>query len=156
MLNNVFKGRLVKAKTKTEELDVYETFIIQHTEQGAWPKFLGSYSNEFNLKNFDCLFRNPVQWDGSINFKCFKHLAIDFDEISLIAKLVKITATHQVKKDGTEVFVYKLKFQYDFDPKVTPYLNSYLDQKIEDTEFGKQVKADYDVQLVRALLSEDK
>lgn len=155
MLNEYFKGRLVKAETKNEETDVFETFVIQHTEPTNWPEFLGSYIDEFKLENMDCLFRAPVQWVGTINFEPNKHLAIDFDEISLTAKCTRIAVNHKLKKDGSEEFVYKLYFKYDFDATITPYLNMYLDQKIEDPESGKMVKADYDVLLKRALLSED-
>lgn len=150
MLNEYFRGRLVKAETKTEETGVFETIVIQHTESSNIPQFLQSYIDEYEIENMNCLFRTPVQWVGSINFEPNKYMAIKFDQIDLIAKCTKIVANHKIKNDGSEEYIYKFHFKYDFDTKITPFLNSFLNQKIEDIETGKEVKAEYDVLITKA------
>ena len=80
MMNDYFEGRLTKAETKinkeSDNLDVKEFIVLQHSELGDYPEFLSSYIDKFEISNIDHIFRGPIRWSGTINFEMNKLIKI--------------------------------------------------------------------------------
>lgn len=156
MMNDYFEGRLTKAETKinkeSDNLDVKEFIVLQHSELGDYPEFLTSYIDKFEITNIDQIFRTPIRWSGTVNFEMNKLIKIKFESIELHAELIKIQVTIKLHDDGSQELIYKLHFKYDFLNDVTPILNSYLNQKHEDLNSGKMVKSDFSIFLERSTI----
>ena len=151
MLNKTIKSMLTKYTTlppssKKEEASIQ--FVIKHSNSGDVQELMTTFEKGLKTENIQSVFKYPIMW-SHISFDVSDYepnmYKIEFDEMVLEAKLVKIDVSRKTK-DGIDDFEYNFHFNKpisDDDGKMS-YI--YLRRKEENDE-GKKSYVLYDVKI---------
>jgi len=139
-----FESSLIADRTITRNNQPLKCFTLRVVEESSIRSLPQQFKGDFDTSMFASTAVND-EWDR-INIPVGKHYSlkynIDFAGIAFEAKLENFSSSIKVKKDGTCITTYVLKFTKELDAAIDPQISAMLNVKETDAN-GKTQTAKY-------------